>query len=677
MKISQKLTLGFISIALLIAVVGYISVNASQKALQRNIGQTSTSFAATILDQIDKSIYNRIETFQEYCKDSLIQQVILESNNQFEKLDNRQSYINQQDTEWTSVSKETATPFMEELIENTLSEELRKRIDFYEKKYGYKVFGEIFVTNKYGANAAQSGKTSDYYQADEQWWQDTKKTGLYVGDVEYDKSANVYSTDICIRINDLNGNFAGVIKAVLNIEETINFIKKAEATAEEVTSRKFKLLHKDRKVIYATGGNEFLEPLPEELLLLLRDHYDVEYGRDGYFIGAGDKAEETKLYAYTHSEGYKDFKGLGWIILVEHETKEIFASVAKLKNRILAASIAITALAIIIGLIISKSISHPISKLSIAVAKVGKGKLNTRLEIKSKDEIGSLAHSFNSMAENLQSTTTSIDNLNTANQQLQASQQQLEATNEKLSSSNQQLQEFIYVASHDLREPVRKISSFGQLLTKALAGKLNDDEQENFDYMIDGANRMQQMIEALLAYSRVTTKAYEYEEIDLNEIIEQIRCFELAVKLEETSGCISVPEPLPIVKGDTAQIRQLLQNLIGNALKYHKKEEVPEITIRAHSQANGTVRIEVEDNGIGIKTEQCENVFTMFKRLHSRQEYDGTGIGLAVCKRIVERHKGEIGVSSTYGQGSTFWFQLPLSQTSDKKQMELILSCET
>lgn len=322
------------------------------------------------------------------------------------------------------------------------------------------------------------------------------------------------------------------------------------------------------------------------------------------------------------------------------------------------------AVAISVAYLMSSNLQKIISNPILALTKVAKAvsqenEYSARAVKRSNDEVGELIDSFNNMLE-----------------QIQHRDVQLVDMNKNLSSSNLQLQQFIYVASHDLREPVRKISSFAQLLTVSLEGKLNEDEQENFDYMIDGANRMQQMIEALLAYSRVTTKEIIFEDVDLNEAVEQIRSFELAVRFEETGACMSVPESLPTIKGDPAQIRQLLQNLLGNALKYQRQGVVPEITIRAAGQENGMVRIEIEDNGIGIKREQCENVFVMFKRLHSKQEYEGTGIGLAVCKRIIERHEGKIGVSSTYGQGSTFWFQVPVSQTSEKKHMELISTCQ-
>jgi len=237
--------------------------------------------------------------------------------------------------------------------------------------------------------------------------------------------------------------------------------------------------------------------------------------------------------------------------------------------------------------------------------------------------------------------------------------QEITEINQKLEKSNKELQDFVYIASHDLREPLRKISSFGTLLQDSLKGKLDEDQQENFEFMIEGAQRMQDMIDALLTYSRLTTKAKPFEWVDLNKVIEDLKKLELATVLDETRGTIHVPEPLPSVKADLSQMHQLFQNLIGNGLKFHKEGTPPEIIIRAYEVENNMIRIEVEDNGIGIDEKYYGQLFTMFKRLHSREQYEGTGIGLASCKKIVERHGGNIGIKSTLGKGSIFWFTLP------------------
>ena len=188
--------------------------------------------------------------------------------------------------------------------------------------------------------------------------------------------------------------------------------------------------------------------------------------------------------------------------------------------------------------------------------------------------------------------------------------------------------------------------------------------------MIEGADRMQQMVRSLLVYSGVSTKGMAFEQIDLNTLIEDLKAFELAGQLEQAHGNISIVGQLPAVKGDPDQVRQLLQNLVSNALKYRKKDIAPEVIVRAHTQDHGMVRIELQDNGIGVPAKRHDDIFVMFRRLHSRNDYDGTGIGLAVCKRVVERHQGKTGVTSEPGQGATFWFTLPLAQSAGTQYQE-------
>ena len=231
--------------------------------------------------------------------------------------------------------------------------------------------------------------------------------------------------------------------------------------------------------------------------------------------------------------------------------------------------------------------------------------------------------------------------------------------NRRLEQSNRELEDFAHIASHDLQEPLRKISSFGALLRDSLKDKLDEDQCENLDFMVDGAGRMQSMINDLLAYSRITTKAKPFQQVDPGRVLENLKNFELATALDETNGTILIPQPLLTVHGDPSQIHQLLQNLIANGLKFHQDGIPPLITIHSHPVQNNMVRLDIRDNGIGIGGEYHEPIFTMFKRLHARTRYQGTGIGLAICKKIVQRHGGDIGVKSKPGEGSTFWFTLP------------------
>ncbi|RCV65062.1 Bacteriophytochrome (light-regulated signal transduction histidine kinase), partial [Methanophagales archaeon] len=183
----------------------------------------------------------------------------------------------------------------------------------------------------------------------------------------------------------------------------------------------------------------------------------------------------------------------------------------------------------------------------------------------------------------------------------ESAKQALETTNIKLERSNKELQDFTYIASHDLREPLRKISAFGQLLQESLEGKLDEDEEENFAFMIDGATRMQQKVNDLLLYSRETTKAKPSERVDLNAVIENLKDVELAVQVEETGGVINVPEPLPLVDADPSLMHQLLQNLIGNGLKYSRKGVAPVITVRSRQEAEKRFVLRFRITALGLK----------------------------------------------------------------------------
>lgn len=254
--------------------------------------------------------------------------------------------------------------------------------------------------------------------------------------------------------------------------------------------------------------------------------------------------------------------------------------------------------------------------------------------------------------------------------QRKLNEDQLRASALMLGQSNRELEEFATVASHDLQEPLRKIRSFVSCLRDEQAATLNSDGRDYLDRIQSAATRMTTLVADLLEFSRVSSKGKPFVPVDLNEVIAGVLS-DLEARFVQTEGRAEVGQ-LPTIFSDPIQMRQLLQNLLGNALKFHRKNETPVVRVSAEiveavdagggAQLGRACRISVADNGIGFDEKYLDRVFTIFQRLHGRGDYEGTGIGLAICRKIVERHGGTISARSAPGQGATFVVTLPLAQ---------------
>jgi PAS domain S-box-containing protein len=245
----------------------------------------------------------------------------------------------------------------------------------------------------------------------------------------------------------------------------------------------------------------------------------------------------------------------------------------------------------------------------------------------------------------------------------------LRASEARLERSNNELEQFASVAAHDLQEPLRKIEAFGDRLKAKCKDQLNEQGKDYLERMLSSATRMRRLINDLLAFSRITTKARPFESVDLKQMAVEILA-DLEGRIQQTNGSVDVGE-LPVLEADPLQMRQLLQNLIGNALKFHKLYEPPVVKVASrviHEAGVGRCEITVIDNGIGFDEQYLDRIFEVFQRLHGRQEYEGTGMGLAICRKIVERHNGTISAHSLPDRGSTFLVTLPLEQPKEGEQ---------
>jgi light-regulated signal transduction histidine kinase (bacteriophytochrome) len=238
---------------------------------------------------------------------------------------------------------------------------------------------------------------------------------------------------------------------------------------------------------------------------------------------------------------------------------------------------------------------------------------------------------------------------------------------EELTRANEELQQFAFVAAHDLQEPLRMVTAYVQLLSRRYRGKLDADADEFIAFAVDGASRMQPLIQSLLAHARIGSAARELPATSSEKALQQA-LINLRGAIEE-SGAQVTHDPLPTVVADEMELTQLFQNLVGNAVKYHGAE-VPRVHISAAQHGGEKWTFSVQDNGMGIDAKQFERIFGMFQRLHTPQKTAGSGIGLAICKKIVEQHGGKIWVESQPGRGSTFRFVLAGSESESSKPPE-------
>ena len=259
--------------------------------------------------------------------------------------------------------------------------------------------------------------------------------------------------------------------------------------------------------------------------------------------------------------------------------------------------------------------------------------------------------------------------------ELTKKQRELEIRLQQLDRSNRELQEFAYVASHDLQEPLRKIMSFGERLSRKYGDLLSGEGQEYLTRMNNAAQRMETLINDLLSFSRVTRSDLKFEETDLNRIFTEV--ISDMDTVERTKAQINLPDKLPSIEAIPSQMRQLFQNLLNNALKFIHPDRAPKVEVRCRLLEGSELPqayalpvekrycvIEIEDNGIGFEQTNAERIFTIFQRLHGRSEYSGTGVGLSICKKIVDNHQGIIFAKGESGKGAVFCIVLPLTQTS-------------
>lgn len=416
--------------------------------------------------------------------------------------------------------------------------------------------------------------------------------------------------------------------------------------------------------IYGRNGQIFADYSKDNRIKALRAPQNLQdRTEDGYrFEGA-----YLVLFKRIMSEGEQ----IG-MVYIQSDLSEMGNRLSRYAGIVVGILILSLLVAFLISSKLQQMISQPILHLAATSRSISYEKDYTvRATIESQDELGTLVEAFNEMLNQIQSRDTALlkardeleqkveertRDLVQENAQRKLAEENLQQSMEEVKRANTELGQFAYIASHDLQEPLRMVASFSRLLEDRYKDRLGQDANEFIGFIVDGANRMQRLINDLLSYSRVGTRGNPFQPTDFSLVLGQV-LVNLGPLIEE-NGAIVTNDDLPILMADETQILQLFQNLISNAIKFRGAGR-PVIHITARREAYESI-FSVGDNGIGISPEYYERIFVIFQRLHTREEYPGTGIGLAICKRIVERHGGRIWLESEPGKGSKFFFTISL-----------------
>lgn len=477
-------------------------------------------------------------------------------------------------------------------------------------------------------------------------------SGLYLGPIQAD-DRHLRSITLSAPLRAGNGALVAILVGRPN-----------EATMSGIVNRRAGFRRTDETYLVDTEGNFVSRPrLMAATGMIAADQSEAVRRclahNDGLVL-ADDYREVPTLAVYRWMTEF------GLCLITKVDRSEAYAPIGQLANGLVVAGLVLLSIASLASVLLARMITRPIRLIEAGVGRVAQGERNLVLPEFTSDELGRLAGAFNRMTAALASHETQLRrHAAELERRVAEKTRELDRRADALARSNIELERFAYVASHDLQEPLRMVASYTQLLAKRYKGRLDTDADEFIEFAVDGATRMQTLINDLLTYSRVSSQGRGFETVDCEALLDRVLKNLQGAQIE-TQAIIRRTQ-LPQVVADGFQLAQLFQNLIGNAIKFcHGR--TPEIDIAAKRMGAHWL-FSVADNGIGIEAKYFNQLFAVFKRLHTRAEYPGTGIGLAICKKVIERHGGHIWVESRPGEGSTFFFTIPAPPAPDNEVM--------
>jgi signal transduction histidine kinase len=612
-------------IFLIFAFYGIFTFDLSISEMKKLLATRNEGFAFNMMQVLDQSIDDRLNDFRSLTKTKLMKSSLQESNRNFVEIPDLDSYLEKNANSIKFNNKiDDNDLILRQLIDVHLSSFLVDVIDFYNDVYNHEVVRELYVTNEFGAIVGYGTGISDIIQEDEDWWRITKNEGNYFGSLHYEDIYNKQVADFGFRINDDDGNFLGVLRVIIPIEDMVHgFINDAEIVNTQF--RNVILIDGEGRIIYskdiqdALGSSEF-------------DYYnEIKKGDDVGYLELVDNVDNLRLLSYAKSTGYRTFPGLDWTIIIEQDSSSFVNEFLELRNSILVVSMIGMTASVMFGIIISFFITKPLKAYSRMARLISKGNFEVRAKHSHINELEVIGRSLNNMAQSLKKLFETEKLLTEAN---------IKVKNERFVAMG----ELAASMAHELRNPLAIVQSSSDIIKKG--GLSSSQELENVVKRMERAiSKMSNQIESVLNYVRMTP-VHQIPTSTISILDSAIKSIEIPKNIE-----IELPKEDYRINCDPKKMEIVFINLILNSIQAIG-EKKGTIKIRITDKEDDFILIEFEDTGEGIPNSIISKIFDP---LVSTKE-KGTGLGLSTCKNIIEGHGGSISVKNN---PTTFTVKLP------------------